>query len=40
MKTTTIMAAEVSELPTTTMSMRFQVTSAMRQPAPETKKAR
>ena len=39
MNTMMIMAVADSELPTTTMSMRFQVTSATRLAAPEQKKA-
>jgi hypothetical protein len=35
-----IMAVALKELPTTTISIRFQVTSAMRLLAPEAKKAR
>jgi hypothetical protein len=37
--TAMIIAAALSELPTTTINMRFQVTSATRHAAPEAKKA-
>lgn len=40
MNTMMIKAAAFSELPTTTMSIRFQVTSDTRLAAPEAKKAR
>ena len=39
MNTTMIMAVAVTELPTTTISIRFHVTSAIREAAPDAKKA-